>query len=234
MCPALLCYNLGMYKILIVEDDPVIRQATADYLLGWGYQVHQVEDFGQVLEDFTSFDPHLVLLDLKLPIKGGFHWCREIRRLSTVPILFLTSASDNLTAVTAMNMGADDLIAKPFDLGILGAKVEALLRRAYDFAASAPRLEHRGLSYDPAAATVRFEHQTAELTRNENRILQTLLERRGEVVSRDLLMTRLWETDSFVDENTLTVNVGRLRRKLEELGAHDFIQTRKGMGYELV
>ncbi len=223
-----------MYRVLIVEDDPVICQAMKEYLSGWGYQVREVEDFAEVMNDFAAFDPHLVLLDLKLPKKGGFHWCREIRRASTVPILFLTSVGDNLTAVTAMNMGADDLMAKPFDLGMLGAKVEALLRRAYDFAACAPRLTHRGLSYDPAGATVRYEEREAELTRNENRILQTLLERRGQVVSRDLLMTRLWETDSFVDENTLTVNVGRLRRKLEELGAEGFIHTRKGMGYELI
>ncbi len=223
-----------MYKILLVEDDPIIRQATLEYLLAWGYQAHAAEDFARVLETFQEVDPHLVLLDLKLPGKGGFHWCREIRRISTVPIVFLTSAGDSLTAVTAMNMGADDLIAKPFDLGVLGAKVEALLRRAYDFAGAAPKLSYRGLVYDPASATVRYEGQQTELTRNENRILQTLLERQGEVVSRELLMTRLWETDSFVDDNTLTVNVGRLRRKLEDLGAEGYIHTRKGMGYELV
>ncbi|MDI9520588.1 MAG: response regulator transcription factor [Bacillota bacterium] len=223
-----------MYRVLIVEDDPVICQTTMEYLAGWGYQVRAVEDFSRVMDVFSAYDPHLVLLDLKLPIKGGFHWCREIRLKSTVPILFLTSVGDNLTAVTAMNMGADDLIAKPFDLGMLGAKIEALLRRAYGFAAASPRITHRGLVYNPASATVRFENREIELTRNENRILQTLLEKRGEVVSRDLLMTRLWESDSFVDENTLTVNVGRLRRKLEELGAEGFIQTRKGIGYELI
>ena len=222
-----------MYRVLIVEDDPVILGAVRDYLQGWGYEVRAVEDFSDVLGTFTGFDPQLVLLDLKLPQFGGFHWCREIRRLSTVPILFLTSAGDNMTIVTAMNMGADDLLAKPFDLGVLGAKVEALLRRAYGFAAAAPFAEHKGLIHNPADATALFEGQSVQLTRNENRILQVLMEHRGKIVSRDLLMTRLWETEEFVDENTLTVNVGRLRRKLEELGATDFIQTRKGMGYIL-
>ena len=222
-----------MYKLMIVEDDPVIAGAMADYLRGWGYQVEKVCDFAHVLEAFSAFNPHLVLLDLKLPVLGGFHWCREIRRLSTVPVMFITSAADNITAVTAMGMGADDLIAKPFDLSLLGAKIEALLRRSYGFAAAAALMEHKGLVYSPADATVQYEGQRAELTKNENRILHTLMERRGKIVSRELLMTRLWETDSFVDENTLTVNVARLRKKLEQLGASDFIQTKKGMGYLL-
>ncbi len=222
-----------MYRLLIVEDDPVIASAVAEYLAGWGYQVQAVQDFNRVLEEFAAFGPHLVLLDLKLPVLGGFHWCREIRRVSTVPVLFITSASDNITAVTAMGMGADDLIAKPFELSLLAAKIEALLRRAYGFAVAAPLLEHGGLIYNPADATVQYEGQRAELTKNENRILHTLMERRGKIVSRELLMTRLWETDSFVDENTLTVNVARLRKKLEQLGAMDLIQTKKGMGYLL-
>jgi DNA-binding response OmpR family regulator len=222
-----------VYKVLIVEDDPVIQQAVTDYLTGFGYQVHPAQNYDDVMADFTAVDPQLVLLDLKLPRFGGFHWCREIRKLSTVPILFITSAADNMTAVTAMSMGADDLIAKPFDLGVLGAKVEALLRRAYGFAAAAPYAAHKGLLHNPAEGSVQYEGQSVLLTRNENRILQALMERRGQVVSRELLMTKLWETDEFVDENTLTVNVGRLRRKLEGLGAVDMIQTRKGMGYIL-
>ncbi|MGI6695634.1 MAG: response regulator transcription factor [Christensenellales bacterium] len=222
-----------MYKLMIVEDDPVISRAVAEYLRGWGYEVRETKDFSRVLEDFAAFSPHLVMLDLKLPGLGGFHWCREIRRVSTVPILFITSAADNITAVTAMGMGADDLIAKPFELGLLAAKIEALLRRAFGFGAAAPILEHQGLIYNPADATVQYGEEKAELTKNENRILHTLMERRGSIVSRELLMTRLWETDSFVDENTLTVNVARLRKKLEQLGARDIIQTKKGMGYLL-
>ncbi len=222
-----------MYRLLIVEDDPIIAGAVADSLRGWGYETRIVTDFEQVMRDFADFDPQMVLLDLKLPRYGGFHWCREIRRISTVPILFLTSAGDNLTAVTAMNMGADDLIAKPFDLGVLAAKVEALLRRAYGFAPATPVHEHRGLLHNPAEATAHYAGEQAALTRNENRILQTLMEHRGQVVSRELLMTRLWETDSYIDENTLTVNVARLRRKLDGLGAQDYIQTRKGEGYLL-
>lgn len=220
-----------MYKIMIVEDDQVIQQALASHLLGWGYQVHVVLDFDAVLQDFVDQAPQLILLDLKLPQRNGLYWCREIRRVSTVPIIFITSASDNLTAVTAMNMGADDLLAKPFDLAVLGAKVEALLRRSYNFAGLSPLLSHGELIYQVAQGSLQHQGKSCSLTRNENRIMQTLMENRGRIVSREQLMTRLWESESFVDENTLTVNVGRLRRKLEKLGLPDLIETKKGQGY---
>lgn len=219
-----------MYRLLIVEDDPVIAGEVAQSLRGWGYAVHLVEDFEQVLRDFADFDPQLVLLDLKLPGFNGFHWCREIRRVSTVPILFLTSAGDNINAVTAMNLGADDLVAKPFDLSVLAAKVEALLRRTYGFAATAALTEHQGLLHNAAAATVQQGEHRVELTRNENRILQMLLENRGQIVTRDTLMVRLWETDSFVDENTLTVNVGRLRKNLPCWTGKNLSRPRKAWG----
>lgn len=220
-----------MYRILIVEDDPVILSALREHLSAWGYEVGAAEDFDDVLREVSDFAPHLILLDLRLPRRGGFYWCREIRRASTVPIMFITSADDSLTAVTAMNLGADDLIAKPFDLSVLSAKMEALLRRSYGFAGASPLLAHGGLIYQSAQARLSYEGREAELTRNENRILQTLMENRGRIVSREQLMTRLWETESFVDENTLTVNVGRLRRKLAELGLPDLILTKKGQGY---
>ncbi len=220
-----------MYRILIVEDDAVIREALREHLSAWGYEVGAVEDFDRVMDEVAAFSPQLILLDLKLPGFNGYYWCREIRRVSTLPIIFITSAGDNLTAVTAMNMGADDLIAKPFDLALLMAKVEALLRRSYGFASASPIMTHGGLSYLSAQASLQYDGKTAELTRNENRIMQTLMENRGKIVSREQLMTRLWETESFVDENTLTVNVGRLRRKLEELGLPELIETRKGQGY---
>lgn len=222
-----------MYSLLIVEDDPIIRQEVASFFAAWGYEVKAVLDFARVMEDFAAFDPQLVLLDLKLPVLGGYHWCREIRKVSTVPIMFITSAADNLTAVTAMNLGADDLIAKPFDLAVLAAKVEALMRRAYGYAPAQNTFEAKGMLYKPGEASAAFDGQQVELTRNENRILSTLMEHRGQVVSRELLITRLWETDAFIDESALSVNVGRLRRKLEQIGVLDLIKTHKGEGYRV-
>ena len=222
-----------MYRILMVEDDPVIAQEVARHLTGWGYEVTVREGFVDLEQELAQLDPHLVLMDLMLPGRNGFHWCREIRKLSPVPILFVTSAGDNLNAVTAMGLGADDLLAKPFDLSLLTAKIEALLRRSYGYAAPSPVLSHRGLEYDRALALVRHGGQEAELTRNEHRILQTLLQNKGSIVPREELMVALWEDDSYVDDNTLTVNVARLRRKLAEIGLPDYIQTKKGMGYLL-
>ena len=222
-----------MYKILLVEDDPVICRTVAEHLRLWGYSVAAVEDFARVTEEFEAFAPHLVLLDIGLPYRNGYHWCSEIRRLSRVPVVFLSSASDNMNIVMAMNMGGDDFIAKPFDLEVLAAKVQALLRRTYDFGSVAPLLEHRGAALDTGDNTLSYEGRKLELTRNEYRILQVLLEHKGKTVSRDTLMQKLWETDSFVDENTLTVNMTRLRRKLEGLGLENFIHTKKGLGYLL-
>ena len=212
-----------MYRIFAVEDDAVIASAVQRHLESWGYQVACAVRFDDVLSDFAAFDPQLVLLDISLPFFNGYHWCREIRKVSNVPILFLTSASDDMNLVMAMEMGGDDLLAKPFHLQVLSAKVQAMLRRAYDFAGTAHLLSCGG--------TLTANGQKVELTRNEFKILQLLLEHRGEIVSREAIMTRLWESDSFVDENTLTVNVARLRKKLESAGLTDFIRTRKGAGY---
>ncbi|MBS5671675.1 MAG: response regulator transcription factor [Firmicutes bacterium] len=222
-----------MFRIFLVEDDPAISGVLERQLTAWNYQVGLVQDFQDVLGDFRTFQPHLVLLDISLPYRNGYHWCEEIRKISKVPILFLSSASDNLNLIMAVNLGGDDFLAKPFDLHVLLAKVQALLRRAYDFGAPEPTLEHRGAVLDPAAATLSYEGQRLSLTKNECRILQTLLEQKGKIVGRDALMQRLWETDSYVDENALTVNVARLRRKLEGAGLEDFITTKKGMGYRI-
>lgn len=222
-----------MFRIFLVEDDPAISGVLERQLTAWNYQVGLVQDFQDVLGDFRTFQPHLVLLDISLPYRNGYHWCEEIRKISKVPILFLSSASDNLNLIMAVNLGGDDFLAKPFDLHVLLAKVQALLRRAYDFGAPEPTLEHRGAVLDPAAATLSYEGQRLSLTKNECRILQTLLEQNGKIVGRDALMQRLWETDSYVDENALTVNVARLRRKLEGAGLEDFITTKKGMGYRI-
>ena len=222
-----------MYKIFLIEDDEAIAGTLMARLTAWGWEARKARDFTRVLEELREFEPHLVLLDIGLPFRNGYHWCTEIRRFSQVPVIFLSSASDNMNIVMAMNMGGDDFIAKPFDLEVLAAKIQALLRRAYEFGAAAPLLEHRGAVLDTGDNTLSYDGRKLELTRNEYRILQVLLEHKGRTVSRDTLMQKLWETDSFVDENTLTVNVTRLRRKLEGLGLDDFIHTRKGLGYLL-
>lgn len=220
-----------MYRIFIVEDDPGIAQAIAEQAKLWELETRCVQDFRSVMAEFAAFDPHLVLLDIALPFFNGYHWCSEIRKVSKVPIIFISSASDNMNIVMAMNMGADDFIAKPFDQAVLTAKIQAILRRTYDFAAAVPVLEHKGAFLNTGDNTLTFQDQQIALTKNEYRILLTLMENKGKVVSRERLMERLWETDSFVDENTLTVNVNRLRKKLDAAGLADFITTKFGIGY---
>ncbi|MCK9526262.1 MAG: response regulator transcription factor [Limnochordia bacterium] len=222
-----------MYRILIVEDDAVIAKTIEKHINSWGYEVQCATDFKDVLSHFVSFDPQLVLLDISLPFYNGYHWCSEIRKLSKVPIIFISSASDNMNIVMAMNMGGDDFLTKPFDLTVLTAKVQAMLRRTYDFAGQTSLLEHRGAILNTSDATLTYNGEQAELTRNEHKILKMLMENNGKVVARESLMTMLWETDSYVDDNTLTVNVTRLRRKLAALGLDEFITTKKGMGYEV-
>lgn len=220
-----------MYRILIVEDDDAIASAVSQQMTAWGLEVKCAEDFQNILKEFTDFAPQLVLLDISLPFYNGFHWCSEIRRISKVPIVFISSASDNMNIVMAMNMGGDDFIAKPFDFNVLLAKVQAILRRTYDFGGETTLLSHREAFLNTADATLVYQGEKIDLTKNEYRILLTLLEQKGKVVSRETLMQRLWETDSFVDENTLTVNITRLRKKLDGAGLADFITTKKGMGY---
>ena len=185
-----------MYKILIVEDDYSIAELMKIQIESWGNQVQLIENFQNVLQEFIAFDPHMVLLDIMLPFYNGYHWCDEIRKISKVPIVFISSASDNMNIVMAMNMGGDDFIPKPVDFNVMIAKIQAVLRRTYDMAGQVPVLENK-----------------------------------GKIVSRDTLMTRLWQMDSYIEENTLTVNVGRLRKKLEEAGLKDFITTKVGSGY---
>lgn len=222
-----------MYRLFIVEDDPGIANAVAAQAQAWNLQTHIVQDFSNVMHEFAEFSPHIVLLDIMLPFFDGYHWCSEIRRVSKVPIIFVSSASDNMNIVMAMNMGGDDFIAKPFDRTVLVAKVQALLRRCYDFHPTAPILEHRGAELNTGDNSLRFRGEKIELTKNEYRILLCLMENKGQVVSREKLMERLWASDSFVDENTLTVNVNRLRRKLDGAGLTGFITTKFGVGYLL-
>ncbi len=220
-----------MYKIMIVEDDRVISSEIKKHLEQWGYDVFSVTDFRNVIADFVSFSPQLVLMDISLPFFNGYHWCTEIRKLSNVPVVFISSSSDNMNIVMAVNMGGDDFIAKPFDIDVLTAKIQALIRRTYDFSSDTSLIEAGGVILNTADTTLRYRDEKIELTKNEYRIIEVLIENKGRVVSRDTLMKRLWETDSFVDDNTLTVNMTRLRKKLEDYGLNDFIRTKKGLGY---
>lgn len=220
-----------MYKIYVVEDDAVIAGAVVEYITSWGWEARKAEDLTRVMEEFTAFAPHLVLLDIGLPYRNGYHWCAEIRKLSQVPIVFLSSASDNMNIVMAMNMGGDDFLPKPVDLDVMTAKIQAVLRRTYELAGKVPALEHRGVILNLNDTALLWQEERIELTKNEFRILQTLMENKGKIVSRDTLMTRLWQIDCYVEENTLTVNVNRLRKKLDAAGLSDFITTKVGSGY---
>lgn len=220
-----------MYHILIIEDDLSIAKSLNQVLVSWGYESTYVTDFKQIIETFLTIEPHLILLDISLPFFNGYHWCTEIRKLSNVPIIFISSASENLNIVMAMNMGGDDFISKPFDLGVMVAKIQALLRRTYAFTGQRQILEHHGVLLNLNDASLSYENQKIDLTKNDFKILQLLLENSGKVLSRSDIMTHLWESDQFIDDNTLTVNVTRLRKKIEEIGLVDFIHTKKGIGY---
>lgn len=220
-----------MYKIMIVEDDRTIANAVADHLRKWEYEVKCAENLKNVQEEFIAFEPQLVLMDILLPFYNGFHWCSEIRKISKVPIVFLSSASDNMNIVMAMNMGGDDFIEKPFDLNVLTAKVQAILRRTYSFQGNLNVLERGGVILNLNDASVVYEGEKLELTKNDFKILQILMENAEKIVERDRIMERLWESDEFIDDNTLTVNVARLRKKLESIGIENYIKTKKGIGY---
>lgn len=217
----------------MVEDDEIIARSIREHLQAWNYDVCCVEDFSNVVAEFVRFDPQLVLMDITLPFFNGYHWCSEIRKISKVPVIFLSSAADNMNIVMAVNMGADDFIPKPFDLEVLTVKIQAMLRRSYDFAGTGSMLEHKGAILNLNETTLTYQEQKIELTKNEFRILEILMENKEKVVSRETLMTKLWESDNYVDENTLSVNVNRLRKKFEALGLEEFILTKKGIGYRL-
>ena len=221
------------HRILIVEDDEAIAGAVSRIIESWGLTPRCVRDFRDILREFTDFDPHLVLMDITLPFFNGYHWCSEIRKISAVPIIFVSSASENMNIVMAVTMGADDFIAKPFDMQVLTVKIQAILRRSYDFAGNSSVLEHKGAMLNISEAELSYEGESLELTKNELKILQTLFENKASIVTRDTLMTKLWESDTYVDENTLSVNVNRLRKKLASIGLSDFIITKKGIGYKL-
>ena len=220
-----------MYRIFIIEDDTAMAGAMAKHLTAWGHEAKCAESFQNIISEFTEFDPQLVLMDITLPFFNGYHWCSEIRKFSNVPVIFVSSASDSMNIVMAMNMGGDDFISKPFDINVLLAKVQAVLRRTYDLSGKTPVLEHKGAVLNLGAGVLTFADTRLELTRNEFRILETLMENSGRVVTRDALMLRLWEDDCYIEENTLSVNVTRLRKKLDTAGLMDFIKTKVGSGY---
>ena len=220
-----------MVKIMIIEDDDVISSSLRQHLLKWNFDVYVATDFEHIIEQFITQDPALVLLDISLPFYNGYYWCQEMRKISHVPIVFISSTNENMNIVMAMNMGADDFIVKPFDNSILVAKILALLRRSYDYSVSLQKLEYEGLTINIDSNTVYYKDKIIELSKNEFRILLILIQNKGKVVSREKLMNQLWKTDIFIDENTLTVNVNRLRKKLSNQGIGDLIKTKFGVGY---
>ena len=222
-----------MYRILIIEDDDIIAKNIATHFKRWNYETMQIIDFKNIMEEFLKFDPQLVLLDIGLPFYNGFYWCQEIRKISKVPILFLSSMNDNMNIVMAMNMGGDEFIEKPFDLNVLTAKVQALLRRSYSFQGNGNVLEYEGMILNLNDASFSYKEKNVSLTKNEFRILQMLMENAGKIIARDDIIARLWESDEFIDDNTLTVNVARLRKKIENAGMDNWIKTKKGIGYYL-
>ncbi|MCI6242643.1 MAG: response regulator transcription factor [Agathobacter sp.] len=220
-----------MSKILIVEDDRMIAESVKNHLETWGYEAVIAEHFQNILEDVTASAPDLILLDITLPSYNGFYWCREIRKLFKMPIIFLSSASDNMNIVMAMDMGGDDFIAKPFDMAVLTAKIGAMLRRSYSFSGQMNVINHRDAILNLVDNSITYQGKRAELSKNEAQIMTLLMENAGSIVSRDMIMMQLWDSENFIDDNTLTVNITRIRKKLKEIGLEDFIRTRKGSGY---
>lgn len=220
-----------MYRIFLVEDDHVLATELQKQLERCGNEVRIVSDFYAVLEEIRACEPHLVLMDIMLPFRDGYYWTAELRKESTVPVVFLSSASDRMNLVMAINMGGDDFIAKPVEPMVLTAKVQAILRRSYEMSGSRNSIEFCGARLNLHDSSVSIGTERVELTKNEFRILRTLLENRGKIVSRDALMLQLWKDDCYVEENTLTVNVTRLRRKLESHGLANVIMTKTGSGY---
>lgn len=220
-----------MYRIFMVEDDNGILDAVKDRAAKWDLQIFGVKNFRKILSEFSELQPHLVIMDIGLPSFDGYHWCTEIRKISKCPILFLSSASDNMNMVMAMNLGGDDFVAKPFDTDVLIAKIQALLRRTYDYTENMTILEHRGAFFNVETGVLTYHDTSIDLTKNERRILILLMKNKGQIISRERLMDALWEMDCYIDDNALTVNIARLRKKLEGYGLDDFIQTKFGEGY---
>lgn len=217
--------------IFIVEDDKKICEELCFQLELLGYKCFVPNDFSNILDEFQKRAYKLVLMDLKLPFENGFYWCEKIREVSNLPIIFLTSASDDINLINAINYGADDFISKPFSMQVLNMKIKALLRRSYDFSGKNLDLSYKNISLIKDKMILKINDKEINLSKNEFLILEILMEHPQKIVSREAIMDKLWATDSFIDDNTLTVNINRLRKKLKNLGLDDFIQTKKGVGY---
>ncbi len=223
--------NRTQYKILIVEDDATIGEKIKSHLEKWAYKVTLASDFQDILGEVTAVSPDLILMDITLPYYNGFYWCAKIRKLFKIPIVFISSADDNMNIVMAMDMGGDDFIAKPFDLAVLTAKIGAIIRRSYSYAGQVNMIEHNGAMLNLLDATMSYQGRKTDFSKNEFQILALLMENAGSIVSRDTIMMQLWDSDNFIDDNTLTVNITRIRKKLKEIGLEDFVKTKKGIGY---
>jgi len=223
-----------LYKILIVEDDRIISSIMEEHLVKWGYGTCRVQEFSDVIAEFAAFDPHVVLLDINLPYYDGFYWCAKIRELSNVPIVFISSRDTDGDKIRAITQGGDDYIEKPFSMDLLTAKISAILRRAYSFSDQTINvMQHKDMVLNVERLQVFSGDKETELTKNECRILSLLIRNQGNLVTRNRLIKALWDDESFVDDNTLTVNINRLRRKLDEIGLEEYIKTIKGEGYRL-
>lgn len=222
-----------MEKIFFIEDDEKIRNELATFLGRYGYECSFSTDFESIVEKALEEKPSIILLDINLPYFDGYYVCREIRKLSNVPIIVVTSRDSELDELMSMNLGADDFITKPYNTEILLARIASILRRTYGNI-EMDILEYRGIYYNRATSEVEFNNNKLELTKNESKILNTLMISKGKIVSRNELMKILWQSEEFVDDNTLTVNINRLRKKLEEIGALDYLQTKRGQGYLLI
>lgn len=220
-----------MYRIFIVEDDAVIAKILKEHLEKWDYQVDIACDLKHVTDEFEKINPHVVLMDISLPFYNGYHWCTQIRSKSNVPVIFISSMNENMNIVMAINMGGDDFISKPFDLNVVTAKIQAIIRRTYSFSKEQDFIDYNQVRLNLSDCTIMSDDKKIELTKNEYRIMLSLMENAGHIVPRDKLMEKLWESEAFVDDNTLTVNINRLRKKLEENGIQNFIKTKKGTGY---
>ena len=224
-----------MYKVMIVEDDRSLCKEIAEGLSRWGFITKIADTFDDLLAEFTQNIPHLVLMDINLPCFDGFYWCRKIREVSKVPIIFLSSRDSNMDIVMAINMGVDDYITKPFSMDVLLAKINGLVRRTYSYGDESPEvIEYKGAILNVLNNTLIYKDGKISLTKNEFKILYMLMKNQGSIISRQRIMRSLWEDESFIDDNTLTVNVNRLRNKLESIGLKDFITTKKGQGYALL
>lgn len=224
-----------MFKIMIVEDDRKMREIILENIVKWGFAGSYAHDLNRVFEEFLQYEPHLVLMDINLTAYDGFYWCGKIRAVSKVPIIFISSRNNNMDIVMAVNMGGDDFIQKPFSLEVLMAKINALLRRTYNYTNDLPNIiEYRGVMLNLKDGSVSFREKKSELTKNEFKILYNLMKNKGSIVSRNEIMRALWEDESFIDDNTLTVNINRLRKRLEDLGLSNYIQTKKGQGYVIL